>query len=71
LEEYDDGWAMGYNITTGKQGVFPVECINGADGADYVSEYDRTSYAPSAKRVSSMYAATDIDRFSKYTDYRY
>ncbi|KAJ3278932.1 hypothetical protein HK104_001922, partial [Borealophlyctis nickersoniae] len=24
---YDDGWALGYNLTTNKEGMFPVSCM--------------------------------------------
>jgi len=26
-EKYEDGWAWGYNITTGKTGMFPQQCL--------------------------------------------
>ncbi|KAK4509464.1 Septin spn4 [Mucor velutinosus] len=27
---FDDGWALGYNVTTGKKGAFPLVCISPA-----------------------------------------
>ncbi|KAL0082892.1 hypothetical protein J3Q64DRAFT_1614687, partial [Phycomyces blakesleeanus] len=24
---FDDGWALGFNITSGRKGVFPTVCI--------------------------------------------
>ncbi|KAI9359279.1 hypothetical protein DFJ73DRAFT_957535 [Zopfochytrium polystomum] len=30
MTEYDDGWATGRNVTTGKVGTFPMICLDGA-----------------------------------------
>jgi hypothetical protein len=48
LESYDDGWAMGENLTTGCRGVFPLQCIQ-------PSTNDGSNPGPST-RMSSLYS---------------
>lgn len=41
-EAYDDGWALGVNLTTKQPGIFPLICLN-----------RRSYHKPS--RISSLY----------------
>ncbi|KAJ3306800.1 STIP1 y and U box-containing protein 1 [Kappamyces sp. JEL0829] len=47
INQFDDGWALGMNLTTGKEGTFPMACL-APFGAG--SEYGRDS------RIESQYS---------------
>jgi hypothetical protein len=63
-QKFDDGWALGVNVTTGKQGTFPMACL-----APFGSEYRDSQYRDSqytvstSKRASSLYADSTINRY--------
>jgi hypothetical protein len=53
-EVFDDGWALGTNLTTGKQGAFPMGCVvKMEDYSDDKVTNDRNSVLKN-KRVSSL-----------------
>jgi hypothetical protein len=63
-EKFDDGWALGYNVTTQKQGTFPLACLAPFGGG---SEYRDSQYtATTSKRGSSMFADSTVNRYSNY-----
>ncbi|KAJ3204307.1 Sorbin and SH3 domain-containing protein 2 [Entophlyctis luteolus] len=47
VQEYDDGWAQGVNISTGSEGLFPLDCLVAAP---------TTTPPPAAQRLSSIYS---------------
>jgi hypothetical protein len=52
-ETFEDGWAFGINMTTGKQGTFPMNCLED----DNVSEGDSRSFVSERshnRRTSSL-----------------
>jgi hypothetical protein len=70
-QKFDDGWALGTNLTTGKQGTFPMACLApfGAtseyrDSLQQDSQYRDSQYTVSTnKRASSLYADTTMTRY--------
>jgi hypothetical protein len=52
-ETFEDGWAFGINVTTGKQGTFPMNCLED----DNATEGDSKSFISErshSRRVSSL-----------------
>ncbi|TPX48984.1 hypothetical protein CcCBS67573_g10181, partial [Chytriomyces confervae] len=47
---YDDGWAFGKNVTTGQSGLFPLDCLPGAE-----VKVDEKGQKKNKQRTSSIY----------------
>ncbi|KAL3900147.1 MAG: hypothetical protein SGCHY_001539 [Lobulomycetales sp.] len=60
--KFDDGWALGFNLTTKQEGSFPLACVgpfnNGKAG---------TGSAQIASRYSSLYLPSEAPTFSLYS----
>jgi hypothetical protein len=61
IKEFDDGWAQGKHIQTGKEGVFPMICVESssydhpsASRMTMVSEAQPAGESPVTKRTSSV-----------------
>ncbi|KAJ3137014.1 hypothetical protein HK100_001023 [Physocladia obscura] len=61
--QYDDGWAQGKNLAINKEGLFPLDCLQGFDGAQ---QYDAQGKKTYNNRVSSMYGAESVYTNSVY-----
>lgn len=57
--KFDDGWALGFNVTTQQQGTFPLACIGPVGSRESIfttasqSQRNSSLYAPSLNRYSN------------------
>ena len=63
INKFDDGWALGRNMTSGKEGTFPLACLApfGA-GSEYRDSRFESQYS---KRDSSIRYTVDSSTFSR------
>ncbi|KAJ3119572.1 Sorbin and SH3 domain-containing protein 2 [Physocladia obscura] len=61
--QYDDGWAHGKNLAINKEGLFPLDCLQGFDGPQQFDAEGKKTYN---NRVSSMYGAESVYTNSVY-----
>ena len=55
-KEFDDGWASGMNVRTGKMGMFPLSCVGVAGQTPLQQPAPSTSsYLDRSSRISSRY----------------
>jgi hypothetical protein len=54
-QRFDDGWAFGYNESTGKQGAFPIACVEDT-GSRYSISTRRSSYYPQSYSEAPRYS---------------
>jgi hypothetical protein len=50
--KFDDGWAVGYNMTTKQEGSFPLACVDIFQGDDVPNE---KTFSVISQRMSSLY----------------
>jgi hypothetical protein len=53
-EIFDDGWALGTNLTTGQQGAFPMGCMVKVEDYDDTEASRMTDAIKKSHRVSSL-----------------
>lgn len=65
ISKFDDGWALGHNLTSGKEGTFPLACL-APFGASSESRYrDSRFESQYSKRDSSIRYTVDSSAFSR------
>ncbi|TPX33194.1 hypothetical protein SmJEL517_g03874 [Synchytrium microbalum] len=76
IESYDDGWAMGRNVTIKREGVFPLACL-GLDEhlnparVSVANESSNDAYMTTMRRRSSLYTSNHPSHPpSMYSDYK-
>lgn len=58
--QFDDGWALGYNMSTKQEGSFPMACVSGGgNSGDSETIDNRTTY-----RHQSTIAGKDDKRIN-------
>ncbi|KAI8613932.1 hypothetical protein BC830DRAFT_1129740 [Chytriomyces sp. MP71] len=63
VQNFDDGWAIGYSFRLNKKGLFPQECLFGA-----ASKHFTAAEAQKKKRVSSIYYSSNNAILDAYAD---
>lgn len=63
INKYDDGWAIGRNLNTGKEGTFPLACLAPlGSGSEYRDSRFESQYS---KRDSSIRYTVDSSAYSR------
>ncbi|KAJ3093450.1 Sorbin and SH3 domain-containing protein 2 [Physocladia obscura] len=44
LQEFDDGWGVGRNLNTGREGVLPLDCLNGYTSLEQQQQQQQVVY---------------------------
>ncbi|KAJ1974274.1 hypothetical protein H4R34_004779, partial [Dimargaris verticillata] len=63
---FDDGWAVGYNLSTGQQGTVPMVCVTALTAESLAAESKRSTDHPSARgdggAADDTLSAADIEK---------
>ena len=69
VKDFDDGWGLGVNKASGKQGVFPLVCTIKLKDEDIRKiQTDINDITPSKRSSSMMLSGDDIDKLRKAQD---
>ncbi|KAJ3137013.1 Sorbin and SH3 domain-containing protein 2 [Physocladia obscura] len=77
LQEFDDGWGVGRNLNTGREGVLPLDCLNGYTSVEQQQVgYQQHNNQKHHNRESSLemscislVGSTSCPSFAGYTGY--